>query len=432
MVECRLFGFQLKKSFGGILFRALVFGAVIGISFHWEWAQQSFDKWGWVNGSWALNITVLDLFKDAIARKHIVIGSQNCTRPAGFGFGDEPACFGNVSVKTIRVRAPNCNETCAGIKYSNDVQNASYTIEVFTDDSFQKVHESDANCRLALLWEPPAIRPRMYQEFMVDKKDIMSYILHPFFTYKNYSTAFHKVLTTSDTLIFSNRSKFTRYLASDSWVRTHPLLSSDTLQGKILGEDLLNQAIQAKTKGISMILSVKDSAPGHRMRHTIWSGLFEVGIQSYYVGQPNLVYGCGWGAGNPVSNKTQCLEQFRFSIVIENDRDQGYYFSEKLVDCFVLATVPIMWGTGEHLVKLFDARGFIFWQTPEDLHRILRELDTREKQEKEYMKRIEAIKCNYRSALQFTTQLFDRLAQYLVGPNGGPNCNVCPCVVSCN
>ena len=145
-----------------------------------------------------------------------------------------------------------------------------------------------------------------------------------------------------------------------------------------------------------------------------------------YTGYKSLVQGCGWGVGFYVENKTACLEPYRFSIVIENDKDQGYYFSEKLADCFVLATVPIMWGTGEHLVELFDARGFIFWQTPEDLHRILRGLDTREKQEKEYMKRIDAIKCNYRSALQFTTMVFDRLVQYLVGPNGGANCNVCP------
>jgi hypothetical protein len=157
------------------------------------------------------------------------------------------------------------------------------------------------------------------------------------------------------------------------------------------------------------------------MRHTIWNSLPGLPSAEYA-----NVQGCGAGAGKRVSNKTECLETFRFSIVIENDKDQGYYFSEKLADCLTLATVPIMWGTGEHLVELFDARGFIFWQTPEDLHGILRGLDTREKQEKEYMKRIDAIKCNYRSALQFTKMIFDRFVDYVVGPNGGPNCNVCP------
>ena len=127
-----------------------------------------------------------------------------------------------------------------------------------------------------------------------------------------------------------------------------------------------------------------------------------------------------------MENKTDCLETFRYSIVIENNKDQGYYFSEKLVDCLMLATVPIMWGSGEHLVNLFDLEGFIFWQTQEDLHRILRQLDTPAKQEREYMKRLDAIKCNYGKSLQFTSMVFDRLVKHLVGPNGEPNCNVCP------
>jgi hypothetical protein len=153
------------------------------------------------------------------------------------------------------------------------------------------------------------------------------------------------------------------------------------------------------------------------MRHTVWNGLNDL---------RSLVTGCGRGAGKHVQNKTECLETFRYSIVIENDKDQGYYFSEKLVDCLSLGTVPIMWGSGEHVKELFNAEGFMFWQTPEELHGILRALDTPAKQEKEYMKRIDAIRCNYKSALQFTTMIFDRFVRYVVGPNGGPNCNVCP------
>jgi hypothetical protein len=156
---------------------------------------------------------------------------------------------------------------------------------------------------------------------------------------------------------------------------------------------------------------------GHKMRHTVWSSLKKL---------KGLVQGCGAGAGRPVGNKTECLEKFRFSIIIENDKDRGYYFSEKLADSLLLATVPIQWGSGHYLKDIFDLNGFIFWQTPEDLHKILLKLDTPEKQQQEYNLRLPAIRCNYQRSLQHTIHLYDRLITHLISPEGYPNCNFCP------
>jgi hypothetical protein len=43
--------------------------------------------------------------------------------------------------------------------------------------------------------------------------------------------------------------------------------------------------------------------------------------------------------------------------VIENDRAPNY-FTEKLIDCFALGTIPIYWGC-PNIGDFFDARGII-------------------------------------------------------------------------
>jgi hypothetical protein len=302
-------------------------------------------------------------------------------------------------VKSIVVHAPNCNEVCAGIRYTSTDPGATYTIEMFTDNAFHKVHSSTASCKLALLWEPPAISNGMYNQFLRDK---------------TVSQPFHKIFTVDPVLIESDSKKFTRYLPADSWVYDG---------GGDVNEIVQKKANELNTSSISMIFSNKQATPGHRMRHTVWHTL-----QNNH-NTRNLVYGCGEGAGNHVQNKTECLKRFRFTIVIENDKDQGYYFSEKLVDSFLMASVPLVWGNGKYLKEFFDPLGIIFWNTPEDLHRILKEkLDTYEKQVFEYERRLHAIKCNYNRSLQFSNQVFDRLVSYLVGPSGRVNCDVCPMV----
>jgi hypothetical protein len=188
-----------------------------------------------------------------------------CTRPAAFGTGDERACFGDALVKSVTVHAPNCNETCGGVRYYSKHPEATYTVEVFTDRSFERVHNSTASCKIAILWEPPADSVGMY-------------FLYYFSTDKNLSRPFHKVLTTSDSLIQSDQSKFMRYLSSDVWVRKDPRLVEDSDHGREVAERYLDAAISGKSKGISMIFSYKQYAPGHKMRHVAWKELKRRGL----------------------------------------------------------------------------------------------------------------------------------------------------------
>jgi hypothetical protein len=190
-----------------------------------------------VNRSSTRNITAKNL---AISNK------KTCIRAAAYGSENPRPCWGNELVKSVTVRAPNCGETCAGIRYHNPNPDAKYTIELVTDGAFHIVQNSPANCKLALLWEPPAISPGMYTDFLTNKAA---------------SAPFHKVFTNDPKLIDSDPGKFMRYLAGDSWVRTNSLLSSDTVQGRAIADYFLQQALRGKRDGVSMIFSKKQSAP---------------------------------------------------------------------------------------------------------------------------------------------------------------------------
>jgi hypothetical protein len=88
--------------------------------------------------------------------------------------------------------------------------------------------------------------------------------------------------------------------------------------------------IYPKSKDFSIIASAKQQHPGHRMRHQIISG-----------SQGRVdVFGGGY---NPLDNKIDGLRDYRYHFCIENiNRD--YWFTEKLIDCFVTGTIPIYWG----------------------------------------------------------------------------------------
>lgn len=88
--------------------------------------------------------------------------------------------------------------------------------------------------------------------------------------------------------------------------------------------------IHKKTKNVSIILSDKKSMRGHQLRHEVvekfgdrFDGIF--GLDGF-------------------TRKFDCLADFRFSVVIESEKTP-YFFSEKLIDCLSVGTIPIYWGS---------------------------------------------------------------------------------------
>jgi len=81
-----------------------------------------------------------------------------------------------------------------------------------------------------------------------------------------------------------------------------------------------------KTKNISMICGPKDSMPGHKLRLAL-AELLGGGVDIYHDNY----------------DKMETLSPYRFSIVLENERTPGF-FTEKLIDCISVGTIPIYWG----------------------------------------------------------------------------------------
>jgi hypothetical protein len=117
--------------------------------------------------------------------------------------------------------------------------------------------------------------------------------------------------------------------------------------------------IHKKTKNISMIASEKDSASGHRLRHEVVKNL--TGFDLY-----GRVY-------NPIEKKITGLKDYRFQIVIENEKINDW-FTEKIIDCFQTGTIPIYWGC-DSIGEYFDINGIITFNSIEHLKEIIRGLD---------------------------------------------------------
>mgnify|MGYP003120916301 CR=1 FL=1 len=121
--------------------------------------------------------------------------------------------------------------------------------------------------------------------------------------------------------------------------------------------DEKDRKLHNKTKDISIISSFKRDLPGHRLRHEVINA-FHIFIDG--------IYGNGY---RPVEHKITALKDYRYSIVIENNKTEDY-FSEKLIDCFATGTIPIYYGA-PGIGNYFNINGFYTFDNLEDLHKIL-------------------------------------------------------------
>ena len=74
-----------------------------------------------------------------------------------------------------------------------------------------------------------------------------------------------------------------------------------------------------------------------------------------------------------IRGKQEALEPYCFSIAMENTQ-QDYYYTEKLIDCFLTQTIPVYWGCPS-IGELFDVRGMIRFDTLEQLRDIIKSLN---------------------------------------------------------
>jgi hypothetical protein len=146
--------------------------------------------------------------------------------------------------------------------------------------------------------------------------------------------------------------------------------------------------IYKKSKNVSMLSSSKNFTKGHRIRWGIASNLKDK-IDLYGGVANSKVIGVDRGTHH--RPKLEALQEYRFSITIENDNHPGYY-TEKITDCFVTGTIPLYWGD-PNISKIFDPNGIITINDPTKIDWIL------DLEEKDYMDRTDAIKKNFEIAM---------------------------------
>jgi hypothetical protein len=138
-----------------------------------------------------------------------------------------------------------------------------------------------------------------------------------------------------------------------------------------------------KTKNISMIYSNKKQIEGHKLRHEVAS-IFNNEIDLY-----------GRGTNNPLLQKEEALIDYRYSITIENTKQENY-ITEKLIDSLVVGTIPVYWGC-PNLSKFFNMDGIITFNNIDELKNLIPKLD-----KNLYNSKINAIKENIELAKQYS------------------------------
>lgn len=129
---------------------------------------------------------------------------------------------------------------------------------------------------------------------------------------------------------------------------------------------------------------------GHQMRHEILARTseFEVPINFYdTIGDRNNLEDARLGKETVFGNA-------QYGVCIENFSHRGY-FTEKILDCFLMKTIPIYWGCS-NIREFFNPAGIIPFQNIDDLINISNGLTL---DHYEFYK--EAVEDNYQRALKY-------------------------------
>jgi hypothetical protein len=176
-------------------------------------------------------------------------------------------------------------------------------------------------CKVSLvLAEPQAIHGKYYALLNILRRRFTFVICR----YQQYADKFSNVLAIP---------------VVESWVKPH---QQNHTHNKIMA--------------CSLIASAKQDLDGHKLRHQIanWIKKFNLDVS---------LLGRGFKS---FDQKEEGLAPYRYSVIIENCQEQGY-FTEKLLDCFLCSTMPIYWGC-PNIEDYFEKSGMVICNSEEELH----------------------------------------------------------------
>lgn len=240
-----------------------------------------------------------------------------------------------------------------------DRNNTGLPIQFFSHTSI--FEESSPYCvrKYALLFESETIQPGDYARVMNDPGRMAEY---------------DKIFTFSDQVL--DRYQNALFLpAGGLWYGT-------AVNGGALDE----RRYEKKEKNISVVASAKSHTKYHRLRVEIAKRAVEAGLADGY----------GAFCGHRISKKADALDDYRYSIVVENDV-KPYYFTEKILDCFASMTIPIYLGAAE-IGKYFNTDGIVILKEGDSdrIEDILKQCSVQD-----YEARLEAVKDNFERVKQY-------------------------------
>lgn len=160
--------------------------------------------------------------------------------------------------------------------------------------------------------------------------------------------------------------------------------------------------LELKNKNTSIVSSDKTLCDLHKLRLEL----------ARKCKRENLADTFGTFDGGSFTTIDKSLTNYRYSIAIENEIE-GYWFTEKILNCFANMTIPIYIGA-THIDKFFNTDGIIRI-SPKDADNI--ENILKNCNEEEYLARLDAIKDNYYRSLKFQNSndwLYETYLQQIV------------------
>ena len=154
------------------------------------------------------------------------------------------------------------------------------------------------------------------------------------------------------------------------------------------------QQIYTKDKLCSMILSSKTMCKGHRLRHEVVKHISNFNVDLFGHIYKQISRGDFSKPQSLTNEKILALKNYNFSIIIENCQED-YYFTEKIIDCFLSGSVPIYWGCPS-IHKFFNIDGIYTFNTIEELLTILNNISP-----ELYISKLDVIEENFNEAKKY-------------------------------
>ena len=177
-------------------------------------------------------------------------------------------------------------------------------------------------------------------------------------------------------------------------------LKRDNIKLNLYGTTWLHETyreIFKKGKICSIIASNKLWLVGHQLRHTIIDNLIatnNTNVDLFGSRFNNLPQSTEPNPKSLSNGKILALKDYMFSIAIENCKID-YYFTEKLIDCFLSGTVPIYYGCPS-IEKFFNTKGILIFDTIEECIDIVNTLSI-----EKYNEMLPYVKQNFEIAKNF-------------------------------